>query len=1009
MRTSSLLALLLAAGCIQLDPLATDNPDADGDGFAADVDCDDTRADVRPEGVERCDHDGVDEDCNGLANEDDPGLSDGSAFFADLDNDGFGDIDAVVVACDAGEDVATEAGDCDDTDGDVHPAAQEVCDADDVDEDCDGAADDDDADVDPEGFTVSYPDSDGDGYGVGSRELAGCDALDGWVTNTFDCDDNESAINPDATEVCDGADNDCDGYADDARATDARAWYVDADEDGYGLDTSTRTACSRPEGFVASAGDCDDTRPNVHPGATESCNDLDDDCDGSTDESGTNAGTWYRDADGDGYGDAASSRSACDAPAGYLADATDCDDSDASVSPADSEVCDTGGVDEDCDGFVNDDDDSTLDAGKISLYYDGDGDGYGDASISMELCEAGTDWSTNDDDCNDDAATANPAGSEVCDSGDIDEDCDGLTDDSDTSTSAASKTTYYLDADADGYGVSTTSAARCEQPSGYSTYSTDCDDSNASRWPGNTEVCDAADLDEDCDSLSDDSDPSTSVASKTSWFLDADADGYGDDAGTGSTRCSAPGAGYVAGNSDCDDADAAVNPAAADVCFDSVDSDCDGSSGCALTDADADRELTGESTYDYAGMANSLAGAGDVNGDGYDDVIVGADGNDSGGSSAGRAYLVHGTASGTDLDLSAATALLTGEDTYDYAGYSVAGLGDFNGDGYDDVAVGAYGDDDGASGAGATYIVKGPVSTLDLSAATYKLRGVAASDASGTAIAGVGDVNGTGKGALLIGAPVYNSNSGRVYVVTAASTGSSSLTTSAAATLTGESTSDYAGQSLSGAGDVNGDGYDDFLVGAACDDDVASASGAAYLFLGPVTGSASLSTADGKLRGYSSSDYLGSTVSGGGDLNDDGYDDMALVASGYSSGTAYVVNGPYTGTSTITSVVDAYVYSVGAASAAVGGDVDGDGVGDLLLGASSSNKTYGFFGPVSGALTLSASDLTITASAGYFGSSVVFVGDHDNDGAEDFAVGQYGDDDGGSDAGAAHIFLNAGL
>ena len=132
MRTSSLLALLLAAGCIQLDPLATDNPDADGDGFAADVDCDDTRADVRPEGVERCDHDGVDEDCNGLANEDDPGLSDGSAFFADLDNDGFGDIDAVVVACDAGEDVATEAGDCDDTDGDVHPAAQEVCDADDV-------------------------------------------------------------------------------------------------------------------------------------------------------------------------------------------------------------------------------------------------------------------------------------------------------------------------------------------------------------------------------------------------------------------------------------------------------------------------------------------------------------------------------------------------------------------------------------------------------------------------------------------------------------------------------------------------------------------------------------------------------------------------------------------------------------------------------------------------------------------------------------------------------------
>jgi hypothetical protein len=236
--------------------------------------------------------------------------------------------------------------------------------------------------------------------------------------------------------------------------------------------------------------------------------------------------------------------------------------------------------------------------------------------------------------------------------------------------------------------VSTTSVARCTAPSGYSTYSTDCDDSDASRDPGNTEVCDDADVDEDCDTLADDSDPSTSTASKTAWFIDADADGYGDDAGVGSTRCSAPGSDYVAGNDDCDDADAAVNPAADDVCFDSVDGDCNGSTGCDKTDADSSRELIGEAAGDVAGAGGGLAGAGDVNGDGYDDVIVGAYSNDSGGSAAGRAYVVHGDPAGADLDLSAASAILTGEDASDLAGFAVTGLGDFNGDGYDDVAVG---------------------------------------------------------------------------------------------------------------------------------------------------------------------------------------------------------------------------------------------------------------------------------------------------------------------------------
>ena len=172
-----------------------------------------------------------------------------------------------------------------------------------------------------------------------------------------------------------------------------------------------------------------------------------------------------------------------------------------------------------------------------------------------------------------------------------------------------------------------------------------------------------------------------------------------------------------------------------------------------------------------------------------------------------------------------------------------------------------------------------------------------------------------------------------------------------------------------------------------------------------LTGSAAISTADGKLRGYSSSDYLGFGVAGGGDINDDGYDDIAAVADGYSSGTVYLVHGPYTGTSTITSVVDATLSSVGTAAVALGEDLDGDGVGDVLVGAHGSYATYGFLGPLSGTLSAGGADLTISASQGYFGSSVAFVGDHDNDGVGDFAIGQYGDNDGGTDAGAVQVFL----
>ena len=170
-----------------------------------------------------------------------------------------------------------------------------------------------------------------------------------------DCDDADPDVNPSAREVCDGVDNDCDGVADD-NAEDAEIWYLDADGDGYGDETTPVTACTPPLGYVADSTDCDDHNPSANPSATELCDGFDNDCDGRTDEDdAADASTWYADADGDGFGNAASTDTACSAPFGSVANDTDCDDNDASVNP-DAEELWYDGIDQDCDGRDDDQD-----------------------------------------------------------------------------------------------------------------------------------------------------------------------------------------------------------------------------------------------------------------------------------------------------------------------------------------------------------------------------------------------------------------------------------------------------------------------------------------------------------------------------------------------------------------------------------------------------------------------------------------------------------------------------
>jgi hypothetical protein len=443
--------------------------DDDNDGFAACAECDDSDADVNPDADETCT--GVDDNCNGLTDDEDPLLEGGSTWYADADGDGVGTSRVTTEACEAPDAYVASSNDCDDLDSSTYPGAPELCDE--TDNDCDGSVDE------GVGFTW-YADADGDGYGDAASSTTACDAPPGYSANGDDCDDNTAATSPAAYEICDGLDNNCDGSIDEAGALNTSTWYADSDGDGYGDAGTSTDACSAPSGFVADGTDCDDTLAGANPGATETCNGVDDNCDGTTDEaSAVDATTWYVDLDGDGYGSSATSQTACSAPLSYVADATDCDDLDRNTNPDGTEVCDTSNADEDCDGLA-DDTDSEGASGKTLAYPDADGDGYGDgADAGTPYCDPPSNMQSNNTDCDDTSSSIHPGASEVCDASDTDEDCDGQADDSDVE-GAGGTSLAYTDSDGDGFGdESSTGAPYCDPPSGLVDNNTDCNDSNS--------------------------------------------------------------------------------------------------------------------------------------------------------------------------------------------------------------------------------------------------------------------------------------------------------------------------------------------------------------------------------------------------------------------------------------------------------------------------------------------------------------------------------------------------
>ena len=425
----------------------------------------------------------------------------------------------------------------------------------------------------------------------------------------------------------------------------------------------------------------------------------------------------------------------------------------------------------------------------------------------------------------------------------------------------------------------------------------------------------------------------------------------------------------------------------------------------------ADASYSAEQSDD---LVSAVAGLGDVNGDGIDDLLIGAYENDEAGQDAGQAYLILGKTSGWahGVTLDQADASFLGEAQDDASGHQIAGVGDVNADGFHDFLISALRNDEGGMDAGQAYLWlgrnQGWTSDTDLSFADASFIG---EQAFGLlySVSGAGDVNGDGFDDFLVGSGANNENgphAGQVYLVFGRVDGWSQDVSlgDADASFLGEHAGDSVGGCLASAGDINGDGLDDVLLGVPFNNEGGTLAGQVYLVFGRLSGwtmDTPLQQADASFIGEVEGDWAGFSVDGAGDVDGDGFDDIVISAveaseSWDGAGQVYLVFGRTQGWGMDATLSDANASYLGEAaldwagrSVAGAGDVNGDGIDDVLASAGSPDTTYLVLGRETGWSmdnSLAAAGAVYGPEGGWSGWEVDGIGDVNGDGYSDFAV-----------------------
>ena len=934
---AGLVLLLAGSGCVFVskDDIAA-RKDQDGDGVAFDEDCNDNNSTI-----------GAPEE-----------------WYVDEDNDSFG-TGELQSGCEPPARIADNGDDCDDTDPLVNPAAAEVY-YNDKDDDCagvdangDGAEDDKDKDSD--GATVDV-----------------------------DCDDEDPTRFPDDSipEVYyNGLDDDCNLETADGDQDGDSYWHVDYENL---VISSGERPMSIPDGDLP--GDCWDdpsetqdslleplAASDVNPGAPETHYDgIDQDCAGE--DADRNGVDDDFDQDGDGFASAAYP----DADGERGEDCLDCLD----------EACRTAaGEIEDPAGLTA----ANVNPDATDVWYDGT-----DAD-----CDGANDYDFDEDgdpvpaggggDCNDEDPLSHTGASDVWYDG-VDRDCAGNSD-------------YDVDGDfwvPDAYAGRTTTNAPGARQDG----SGDCWDNPSSSVSFPVTTVDGATT-----YTAADFNPGATDA----WYdgvdldcagnvdFDADGDGYSSD--------SEPN--YTGGlGQDCDDSLSAVNPDATEVCSDGIDNDCSGHSApCGVSGVMSISQAHG-ALYDpdnsSSGFGYALDAAHDIDGDGTMDLVASDPYDSTYGASLGTVTIYSGAPSGFADATRASEAQLYGYTAGEGTGLDLTGVSDLNGDGYDDVAVGIPYNDDAASNGGLVAFVYGPVTA----SGPLKMTGAADGGILGTETSGyfgqslaAGDLTNSGSEDLLVASPYSDWNgtsSGRLFLVSGPSSVSYDTDHT---TIEGVDERTYSGRMLE-VEDLSGDGVPDLIAGYeyAYYGSTSYSVGQVAVLEGPLSTTSSYdlgSDGDSFIYGSDSGAALGSSAAVA-DLDDDGYPDLALGArygegpSGNYTGAAYVYFGPLTTRQTeedadlvvSTSVVPtAYYPQIG--SSLGGGDIDGDGKDDLVVGGDYAGPTgagaiFTFHGPLTaGGLDVTAADGTVMATSSYsqFGWAMS-IGDTSGDGIDDINVSQ---------------------